>query len=70
MWVGAGLALLRLLTRILFTGLGFLIRVRLSARVYRRRLIRAGVPRAHAEVLCRDFKGTGLLSLLKRSIPS
>jgi len=65
--MGAGLALLRLLTRFLFTGLGFLIRVQLSARAYRRRLIRAGVPREHAEILCRDFKETGLFSLLKRA---
>lgn len=64
--MGAGLALLRLFTRICFTGLGFLIRVRLSARAYRRRLIRAGVPHEHAEILYRDFKGTGLISLLKR----
>jgi len=42
------------------------VRVRLSAWAYRRRLIRAGVPREHAEILYREFKETGLISLLKR----
>lgn len=65
-WMRAGLALLRLLTRLAFFGLGFAVRVRLSAWAYRRRLIRAGVPREHAEVLYREFKETGLISLLKR----
>ncbi|RLE35651.1 hypothetical protein DRJ12_04990 [Candidatus Acetothermia bacterium] len=58
-------ALVCLLTRLAFFGLGFAVRVRLSARAYRRRLIRAGVPREHAEILYREFKETGLISLLK-----
>jgi len=45
---------------------GFLVRRGMSARAYRRRLIRSGLPRAHAEALAEDYKGPGLLPLLSQ----
>ncbi len=64
--MGAALSLLRLLIRIVLIVVGFNLQVRLSARVYRRRLIRAGVPRAYADKLARDFRGIVSLSALRR----
>jgi len=56
----------KLVVRIGFSLSAFLIRMRLSARVFRRLLVRAGIPPADAETLYRAYKGPGLISLLKR----
>lgn len=64
--MGVAVSLLWLLVRLVFVGIGFSLRVRLSAHVYRRRLMRAGVPRAYADMLSRDFRRIISLSALRR----
>lgn len=65
-WLGVALRVVVLIARLGGVVVGFLLARRHAARIFYRRLVRAGIPVDVARALAEDYRGPGLREFLKR----